>query len=69
MDGKKPFVAWGRITIIQSCVSHISNYFLSLFKALDSIASKLKKLKRGVKLYLPKKKVGELQRETSMVRD
>ena len=34
----------GRITLIQSCLSHIPSYFLSLFKILASIASKIEKM-------------------------
>ena len=33
-------------TLIQTCLSHIPSYFLSLFKALASIVSKLEKLQR-----------------------
>ena len=48
MDGwKKAFLSLGeRITLIQSCLSHIPNYFLSLFKIPVSIASKIEKMQR-----------------------
>ena len=36
----------GRITLIQSCLSHIPSYFLSLFKIPVSIASKIEKMQR-----------------------
>ncbi|RVX15851.1 Tetratricopeptide repeat protein SKI3 [Vitis vinifera] len=36
----------GRITLIQSCLSHIPIYFLSLFKILASIASKIEKMQK-----------------------
>ena len=46
LDGwKKAFLSLGwRITLIQSCLSHIPSYFLSLFKILASIASKIEKM-------------------------
>ena len=47
MDGKKAFLSSGeRITLIQSSLSHILSYFLSLFKIPVSIASKIEKLRR-----------------------
>ena len=48
LDGwKKAFLFLGRrITLIQSSLSHIPTYFLSLFKILVSIASKIEKLQR-----------------------
>ena len=36
----------GRITLIQSCLSHIPSYFLSLFKVPTSVVTKLEKLQR-----------------------
>ncbi|KAJ9671271.1 hypothetical protein PVL29_027318 [Vitis rotundifolia] len=46
LDGwKKAFLSLGgRITLIQSCLSHIPSYFLSLFKISSSIASKIEKM-------------------------
>ena len=47
MDRKKPFLSLrGRINLIQSCLSHIPNYFLSLFKVPSSVATRLEKLQR-----------------------
>ena len=48
LDGLKKniFVFGGKITLIQSSLSHISSYFLCLFKILVSIASKIDKLQR-----------------------
>ena len=48
LDGwKKAFLSFrGRITLIQSILSHIPSYFLSLFKILVSIASKIEKLQK-----------------------
>ncbi|RVW63563.1 putative ribonuclease H protein [Vitis vinifera] len=48
LDGwKKAFLSMGgRITLIQSSMSHIPSYFLSLFKIPASIASKIEKLQR-----------------------
>ncbi|KAJ9680549.1 hypothetical protein PVL29_019768 [Vitis rotundifolia] len=48
LDGwKKTFLSLGgRITLIQSCLSHIPSYFLSLFKIPASIASKIEKMQR-----------------------
>ena len=44
---KKAFLSLGgRITLIQSCLSHIPSYFLSLFKIPVSIASKIEKMQR-----------------------
>ena len=36
----------GTITLIQSCLSHIPTYFLSLFKIPSSIVLKVEKLQR-----------------------
>ena len=36
----------GRITVIQSCLSHIPSYILSLLKIPASVAIKLEKLQR-----------------------
>ena len=48
LDGwKRTFLSLGgRITLIQTSVSHIHNYFLSLFKIRMSIVSKIDKLQR-----------------------
>ncbi|WJZ91182.1 hypothetical protein VitviT2T_010279 [Vitis vinifera] len=48
LDGwKKAFLSLGgRITLIQSSLSHIPSYFLSLFKIPASIASKIEKLQK-----------------------
>ncbi|RVW17381.1 LINE-1 retrotransposable element ORF2 protein [Vitis vinifera] len=48
LDGwKKAYLSLGgRITLIQSCLSHILSYFLSLFKIPVSIASKIEKMQR-----------------------
>ena len=48
LDGwKKAFLFFGgRITLIQSCLSHIPSYFLSLFRIPISVAKRLKKLQR-----------------------
>ncbi|RVW35813.1 putative ribonuclease H protein [Vitis vinifera] len=48
LDGwKKTYLSLGgRITLIQSCLSHIPSYFLSLFKIPVSIASKIEKMQR-----------------------
>ena len=48
LDGcKRAFLSLrGRITLIQSCISHIPNYFLSLSKVSVSIVSKIEKLQR-----------------------
>ena len=48
LDGwKKAFLSLGgRITSIQSCLSHIPSYFLSLFKIPSSMASKIEKMQR-----------------------
>ena len=48
MDGwKKVFLYFGgRIALIQSSLSHISSYFLSLFKISVSIALRIEKLQR-----------------------
>ena len=46
-DWKHAFLSLGgRITLIQSSLSHIPNYFLSFFKIPISIASKIEKLQR-----------------------
>ncbi|RVX05281.1 Transposon TX1 uncharacterized 149 kDa protein [Vitis vinifera] len=36
----------GRITLIQSCLSHLPSYFLSLFKMPASVAAKIERLQR-----------------------
>ena len=36
----------GRITIVHSCLSHIPNYFLSLFKIPASMATKVERMQR-----------------------
>ncbi|KAL6346450.1 hypothetical protein AAG906_033246 [Vitis piasezkii] len=48
LDGwKKAYLSLGgRMTLIQSCLSHIPSYFLSLFKIPVSIASKIEKMQR-----------------------
>ncbi|RVW83303.1 Transposon TX1 uncharacterized 149 kDa protein [Vitis vinifera] len=48
LDGwKKAYLSLEeRITLIQSCLSHIPSYFLSLFKIPVSIASKIEKMQR-----------------------
>ena len=48
LDGwKKVYLSLGeRITLIQSCLSHIPSYFLSLFKIHVSIVSKIEKMQR-----------------------
>ena len=48
LDGwKKAYLSLGgRITLIQSCLSHIPSYFVSLFKIPVSIASKIKKMQK-----------------------
>ena len=44
---KKAFLSLGgKITLIQSCLSHIPSYFLSLFKVPTSIALRIEKLQR-----------------------
>ncbi|RVW87592.1 putative ribonuclease H protein [Vitis vinifera] len=49
LDGwKKTYLSLGgRITLIQSCLSHILSYFLSLFKIPASIASKIEKMHKN----------------------
>ncbi|RVW96808.1 Transposon TX1 uncharacterized 149 kDa protein [Vitis vinifera] len=49
LDGwKKAYLSLGgRITLIQSCLSHIPSYFLSLFKIPASIASRIEKMQRN----------------------
>ena len=47
MVGKRLFChLGGRITLIQSCLSHIHSYFLSLFRIPVSVAKRLKTLQR-----------------------
>ena len=36
----------GRITLLHSCLSHILNYFLSLFKIPVSVAAKVERMQR-----------------------
>ena len=50
LDGwKKVLLSLGeRITLIQSCLTHIPSYFLSLFRIPTSIASKIEKLQRDL---------------------
>ena len=46
-DWRKAFLSLGgRISLIQSCVSHIPSYFLPLFKIPALIASKIEKMQR-----------------------
>ena len=49
LDGwKKVFLSMvERITLIQSCLSHIFSYFLSLFKIPTLVALKIEKMQRG----------------------
>ena len=49
----------GRITLIQSCLTHMSYYFLSLFKIPASVAAKIERLQRDF-LW---SKVGEGKRD------
>ncbi|RVW24941.1 Retrovirus-related Pol polyprotein from transposon TNT 1-94 [Vitis vinifera] len=48
LDGwQKAYLSFGgRITLIHSCLSHIPNYFLSLFKIPASMAAKIERLQR-----------------------
>ena len=47
LDGWKAFLLLGgRITLIQSCLSHIPSYFLSLLRIVVSMAKRLEKLQR-----------------------
>ena len=48
LDGwQKTYLSFGgRITLIQSCLTHMPSYFLSLFKLPASVAAKIKKLQR-----------------------
>ena len=60
LDGwKKAFLSLGgRITLILSCLSHILSYFLSLFKILASLASRIEKMQKGfsmIRLWRGKK--------------
>ncbi|RVW36137.1 putative ribonuclease H protein [Vitis vinifera] len=48
LDGwKKAYLSFGgRITLIQSCLTHMPCYFLSLFKISASVAARIKRLQR-----------------------
>ena len=48
LDGwKKAYLSFGgRITLIQSCLTHMSCYFLSLFKIPASVAARIERLQR-----------------------
>ena len=48
LDGwQKAYLSFGgRITLIQSCLTHMPCYFLSLFKILASVATKIERLQR-----------------------
>ena len=48
LDGwQKVYLSFGgRITLIQSCLTHMSCYFLSLFKIPASVAAKIERLQR-----------------------
>ena len=48
LDGwKKTFLFLsGRITLIQSCLSHIPSYFLSMYKIPTLVTTKIEKMKR-----------------------
>ncbi|RVW33890.1 putative ribonuclease H protein [Vitis vinifera] len=48
LDGwQKAYLSFGgRITLIQSCLSHLPSYFLSLFKMPASVAAKIERLQR-----------------------
>ena len=48
LDGwKKAYLSFGgRITLIQSCLTHMPCYFLSLFKIPASVAAKIERLQR-----------------------
>ena len=44
---KKTYLSFGdRITLIQSCLTHMPCYFLSLFKIPASVATKIERLQR-----------------------
>ena len=46
-DWQKAYLSFnGRITLIHSCLSHIPSYFLSLFKILASVATKIERLQK-----------------------
>ena len=49
LDGwQKAYLYFGvRITLIHLCLSHIPNYFLSLFKIPASMAAKIERLQKG----------------------
>ncbi|RVW90756.1 Transposon TX1 uncharacterized 149 kDa protein [Vitis vinifera] len=48
LDGwQKTYLSFGgRITLIQSCLTHLPSYFLSLFKIPASVAAKIERLQR-----------------------
>ncbi|RVW39554.1 Transposon TX1 uncharacterized 149 kDa protein [Vitis vinifera] len=48
LDGwQKAYLSFGgRITLIQSCLTHLPSYFLSLFKMPASVAAKIERLQR-----------------------
>ena len=48
LDGwQKAYLSFGgRITLIQSCLSHLPSYFLSLFKMPATVAAKIERLQR-----------------------
>ncbi|RVW23803.1 putative ribonuclease H protein [Vitis vinifera] len=48
LDGwQKAYLSFGgRITLVQSCLSHIPSYFLSLFKISASMAAKVERMQR-----------------------
>ncbi|RVW94236.1 LINE-1 retrotransposable element ORF2 protein [Vitis vinifera] len=48
LDGwQKAYLSFGgRITLIQSCLTHLPSYFLSLFKIPASVAAKIERLQR-----------------------
>ena len=48
LDGwQKAYLSFGvRITLIQSCLTHMPCYFLSLFKIPVSVAAKIERLQR-----------------------
>ena len=57
---KKAYLSLGgRITLIHSCLSHIINYFLSLFKIPAIVAAKIERLHRDF-LW---SRVGECKRD------
>ena len=53
MGGKKLLSLSGRVTLIQSCLSHIPSYFLSLYKIPFSMTTKIEKRQRNF-LWLKK---------------